>query len=187
MTAADSSAEMLSVAMQKAAAHEADILFLCQPMERLDLYGTMDTAICALDSFNHLSKAQLCKALARLKLFIAPGGLLLFDVNTAYKHRSILADNSFVYELDDLFCVWQNSLLADDTIEIALDFFIQQNGSVYKRESECFREHLHSEELLRSLLAENAFEVLDIFEADTTAPPKADSQRLVYAARRLDL
>ena len=185
MTAADGSADMLSFAMQKAAEREADILFLCQPMERLDLYGTVDTAICALDSLNHLNKSQLLRALERLQLFVAPGGLFIFDVNTVYKHRNILADNCFVYELDDLFCVWQNSLLTEDAVEVSLDFFVQQSGSSYRRESECFREYIYPEEFLRNVLADNSFEVLDIFAEDSTNPPKADSQRLVYVARRL--
>jgi len=185
MTAADSSSEMLSVAMPKAAENKADILFLCQSMEHLDLYGTVDAAVCALDSFNHLNKSQLCKTLKRLNLFIAPNGLLIFDVNTVYKHRHILANNSFIYELDDLFCVWQNNLLAEDTVEISLDFFIWQHNNTYKRESECFREYIHSEEFLQGLLTDNGFEVLDIFAEDSKNSPKPDTQRLVYVARRI--
>ena len=31
----------------------AKLLFLCQPMQELDMYGTLDAAVCALDSLNH--------------------------------------------------------------------------------------------------------------------------------------
>lgn len=49
--------------------------------------------------------------------------MFIFDVNTIYKHREILADNSFVYEYPDVFCVWQNSLDEEtDTVDIMLDF-----------------------------------------------------------------
>ena len=43
----DGSADMLSVARQKAAESGLDLLFLCQKMQKLDLYGTVDTVICA--------------------------------------------------------------------------------------------------------------------------------------------
>lgn len=36
-----------------------------------------------------------------------PGGIFLFDVNTLYKHEQVLGDHSFVYDLGDLYCVWQ--------------------------------------------------------------------------------
>ena len=31
--------------------------------------------------------------------------LFIFDVNTVYKHRVILADNAFCYDLDDFLCM----------------------------------------------------------------------------------
>ena len=50
----DGSVEMLSEARMKCAEAGADILFLCQKMQSLDLYGTVKTAVCTLDSLNHL-------------------------------------------------------------------------------------------------------------------------------------
>ena len=42
----DVSPEMLSVAQQKAAVKNADILFLCQDMTQLNLYGTIICTVC---------------------------------------------------------------------------------------------------------------------------------------------
>ena len=47
----DMSPEMLSVAQQKAAVKNADILFLCQDMTQLNLYGTIICTVCTLDFF----------------------------------------------------------------------------------------------------------------------------------------
>lgn len=72
----DASAQMLSEAMQKKACalygenfereEPSDpqiekILFLCQPMEELDMYGTIDAAVCALDSINHVTDEKRCR------------------------------------------------------------------------------------------------------------------------------
>ena len=98
---------MLSVARQKAAESGLDLLFLCQKMQKLDLYGTVDTVICALDSINHLTlEKDVQAAFDRVSLFLNPGGWFLFDVNTVYKHRYVLADNVFLYDTDEVYCVW---------------------------------------------------------------------------------
>ena len=128
----DASADMLAEAAAKG---RGKILFLCQAFDTLDLYGTVGAVVCALDSLNHITDAAALEAaFARVALFTAPGGVFVFDVNTPYKHREILANNTFVYDLGDLFCVWQNTTNASLVTEITLDFFLQ-SGACYTRES----------------------------------------------------
>lgn len=53
---ADASEDMLSVAYEKAVEEGfGDMLFLCQKMQELDLYGSIDTCVCTLDSINHMT------------------------------------------------------------------------------------------------------------------------------------
>ena len=89
MIGADASEEMLAAAMMKSGSVEGIApIFLHQSMPRLDLYGTVDAAICCLDSLNYLtSPADVQRTFQRLHLFIAPGGELIFDVNTLDKFR----------------------------------------------------------------------------------------------------
>lgn len=124
MIGVDSSPDMLSQAQNRAFEEGQNILFLCQQMQALDLFGKIDAALCTLDSINHLTEPDdVRETFRRLGTFIRPGGMFIFDVNTIYKHREILADNSFVYEYPDVFCVWQNSLDEEtDTVDIMLDF-----------------------------------------------------------------
>ena len=83
----DGSPEMLSAAMQKASEEGLHILFLCQKMQRIDLYGTVDTVVCTLDSINHLTSPQdVQRTFDRVSLFLNPGGYFIFDANTIYKH-----------------------------------------------------------------------------------------------------
>ena len=179
----DSSPDMLSIAAQKNTG-ERPLMFLCQKMQRLDLYGTVDAAVCALDSINHLTEQQLSETLGRLGLFVAPGGVFVFDANTRCKHRKVLGANCFVYEHDDVYCVWQNNLLADDAVAITLDFFEGSGAGPYKRIREQFREYIHEVKTLRGMLDDSGFELLKTFEADTKNPPTDNSERVVYVARR---
>ena len=92
----DSSVEMLSEARAKCAEAGADILFLCQKMQAIDLYGTVDTAICTLDSLNHLSSGEeLGKVFSKVAFFMNPQGYFIFDMNTLYKHENILANETY--------------------------------------------------------------------------------------------
>ncbi|MEM1483374.1 class I SAM-dependent methyltransferase [Oscillospiraceae bacterium PP1C4] len=179
----DGSADMLSEAVSKGSAGR-QILYLCQPFERLDLFGTIDVAVCALDSINHMTDlATVEKTFEKVSLFTVPGGLFVFDVNTEYKHRQVLGDNTFVYDLDDVYCVWQNT--TDETLltEITLDFFVRR-GKTYTRESENFCERAYTHEQLCGVLGKTGYELLAVYEGDTFEPVGETAQRAVYVARK---
>ena len=105
----DISEEMLASARQNSAECKTDVLYLCQPAEELDLYGTVDGAVCCLDSLNHITDySAFCTAISKVSLFLEKDRLFIFDVNTVFKHKYILADNTFVIDRDDVYCIWQN-------------------------------------------------------------------------------
>ena len=112
----DASEEMLTEAVQKNCEEGINILYLCQKMQELDLYGTIDTCVCTLDSINHLTEVEdVAAAFDRVGLFMNKDGLFVFDVNTVYKHREVLADNAFVFENEthDLFGVEFENIAID--------------------------------------------------------------------------
>lgn len=179
----DASAEMLCEAMQKSAEEGLDIMFLKQKMQNLDLYGTINTCVCTLDSINHMTKLEdVRKAFDRVGLFMDNDGLFIFDVNTVYKHRKVLGDNTFVLENDKVFCVWQNCPEENDVVNITLDFFEEDDG-VYYRSTENFCERAYSDAVLRDLLAEAGFEVEGVYGDMSFEKPQEDEQRVIYAAR----
>ena len=164
---------------------EWDILYLCQPMTDLDLFGTVDTTICALDSINHLTDpVQVRQAFQKVSLFTAPGGLFLFDVNTPYKHREILGNSCYVYEFDDLFCAWQNFFEEETcSVTVQLDFFSEENGH-YVREQEYITERAYTRGELSQWLKQAGFDLLAVYGEDSMKPPAPDCQRWIFAARK---
>ena len=93
LIAVDGSQEMLAAAREKSAPAEVPPLFLHQSMPRLDLYGTVDAAICCLDSLNYLTNPRdVQRTFQRLQLFISPfeGGIESFqDFAVGIFQRSI--------------------------------------------------------------------------------------------------
>lgn len=179
----DASAEMLCEAMQKNSEEGLNILYLRQKMQNLDLYGTIDTCVCTLDSINHVTNiSDVAKAFDRVGLFMDDEGLFIFDVNTVYKHREVLANNTFVIENENVYCVWQNSLEEDDVVKINLDFFEEEDG-VYYRSEESFCERAYSDEQLREMLLKAGFEVEAVYGDMTFEKPAETEQRAIYVAR----
>lgn len=182
MIAVDGSYDMLSVASAK---ENTGVMFLCQQMDELDLYGTVDAVVCTLDSINHVTDPSVVEEIfRRVSLFLEPDGVFIFDVNTAYKHREILADNVYVYDLDTVYCVWQNHLQEDDTVEIELDFFEQDEDGAYLRSSESFCERVYTDEQIERMLDGAGLAAAEKYDDYTDAAPSEKTQRVVYVCRK---
>lgn len=181
----DMSEEMLAAARHNSAECGTDVLFLCQRAEELDLYGTVDGAICCLDSLNHITDyKRLCTAISRVSLFLEEERLFIFDVNTVFKHKSILADNTYVIEEQGVYCVWQNETDPETLVtDITLDFFTE-SGGVYSRSGEDFSERAYTSEELEDALSAAGLETVAVYADMTEKSLAPDSERAVYVTRK---
>ena len=159
MIGVDRSAEMLSVAAEKCRdlAGEPPI-FLCQSMEKLDLYGTIDACVCCLDSVNYVTRPQtLKKAFQRVHLFLMPGGLFLFDINTPDKLRG-LDGGMFIDETDDAYCVWRAEYSPRRRIcTYGMDIFRLEADGRWSRGEEVHEEYAYQPDELEEYLREAGF------------------------------
>ncbi len=183
----DASGDMLSLAGQKFERRGLKALLLCQRMQELDLYGTVDAAVCSLDSLNHLTEPEdVKKTFERVSLFLNPGGVFVFDVNTHYKHKAVLADNTFVFETDSLYCVWRNRLdRKTSVVDVTLDFF-EEKGGQYYRSAERFSERAYALSELKNWLSEAGLQPLHVYRELTYGPPAGKTQRAVFVARKAE-
>ena len=182
---ADASEDMLCQAQSKACEEELDVMFLCQKMQNLELLGTIDTCVCTLDSINHLtSKKAVQQTFNGVSRFMNKSGYFLFDVNTVYKHQTVLADNSFVYDTPEVFCVWQNTLLRNNIVQIDLDFFEKNEDNLYVRSSESFCERAYTHKEIVEMLEKAGFRLAEFYGDMTFDKPKADEQRVIYVAQK---
>lgn len=177
----DASDEMLAKAMEKL----PQALWLCQDMRELDLYGTVDGALCTLDSLNHLCRTEdVAQVFRRTRLFVEPGGLFIFDVNTPYKHREVLANRAFVFEEDGVLCAWRTVYVPrQQRVDMLLDFFAEDEDGRYERYEDTVRERAYTERTLRRLLAETGWETLAVYGDMTDAAPSERCERWVFVAR----
>lgn len=191
MIGVDASEEMLSVAQEKKmeAGIGNEAIFLCQKMQELDLFGTVDGAVCTLDSINHVTDEENVKEIfRRVSLFMEDNGIFIFDVNTPYKHKEILGDNTFVYDMDDVYCVWQNSTDEKMLTKVSLDIFEkvedEEGEDVFVRYSEEFSERGYELSDIQKWVSEYKFELIGLYEEMTREKIKIDTQRAVFVFRK---
>ena len=179
MIAADASPDMLMQAASKAAEVSVPPLFLCQDASALDLYGTVDAAVCSLDGMNYIPESELPEVFHRLHLFVRPGGLLIFDIKTPEWFRSVDGSVS-VDETEDMLCLWRAEFdTEENAICYGMDIF-SKSGSLWRRDSEEHIEYAHSPERLAELLEIAGFENVRL----CCDCPQSDGGRLFITAKR---
>lgn len=180
---ADASAEMLNVAREKC----PEVLFLNQSMDDFELYGTVGTIICCLDSINYLTDAESLDETIRLcNNYLEPDGLLIFDINTEYKFENILSDNIYTYDNDNVFYVWENDYDESEKLcDFYLTFFVKE-GEKYSRFEEVHTERAYSEEEIEKALSKNGFEVIEKLDGFTENNATKTSERIMYVCKNID-
>lgn len=186
LIAVDSSADMLSEAREKAAELTGEPpIFLNQSMPELDLYGTVDAAICCLDSINYLtSPRDVQRTFARLHLFVAPGGLLVFDINSIAKLRS-LDGQVFLDETEDIYCVWRTEFQNRSRIcTYWMDIFTRGEDDLWERDFEEHRQRAYEIDELREWLEAAGFTDVRVYGDCRMSAPRENEQRIYFTAIR---
>ena len=133
----DRSEEMLSVLREKAdeLGLTGRLLLLKQDLLDLDLYGTIRAAVSTFDTYSHIGPQEnFEKAIRKAAYFMEQGGVFIFDLNTPYKHRHILAGQTFDIEAEDADCHWSNRY--DETaqrVDITINIDYHETGGALPR------------------------------------------------------
>ena len=186
VTATDGSEEMLTQAMQKAAALEGrPPLFLHQTMPRLRLLEPVDAAVSTLDSLNYLTREKdIRETFCRVYRWLKPGGMFIFDVNTPYKLRR-MDGQMYMDETEDSFCVWRTFFSERTRVcTYQVDLFRLRRDGTWDRDFEEHRERAWTQEELRTYLTDAGFTDIRLTGDLTLRPPKAEEDRWIVRAAR---
>ena len=183
MIGVDQSEEMLAVLREKADELGVSdrLLLLRQDILDLDLFGTIRGAVSTFDTYNHIGPApRFERAIARAAFFMEEGGVFLFDLNTPYKHRQVLADNKFVLEGPDAVCRWKNTCAPQgDRVDISIEIRYLDTGEVFREQ---FSEYTYEAAYVERVLEANGFRLAALCDGETFGPLRPDSQRYIFTA-----
>lgn len=185
MIGVDFSEDMLDIARQKCS---AEVLLLEQDMRELDLYGTAKAMVCVCDGMNYIcNMADLKKVMERVKLFLDPGGIFVFDMKTEHFYKDVLGNRIMTDNREDASYIWENQYDMKEKInEYLLTVYelVDDEKDLFVRTDEVHRQRAYHIEEVQGLLEESGLESLHVYEAFSREAPKANSQRVYFVARR---
>jgi len=183
----DSSVDMLTIAKRKCVANNLDMMLLEQEMDEFELYGTVDAVVCIMDGINYiLDEQKLIQTFKLVRNYLNAGGTFIFDINSSYKIREIIGNNTFVAEEDGIFYTWENEYNEDTKIsEYALTFFVQ-DGEKYTRIDEIHYQRVYETGEILNLLKKAGWDDVEMFDGTSNAPPNALSERIFFVTKKLN-
>jgi len=186
MIGIDMSCEMLSCATDKSKEKGLDILYLNQDITQFELYGTVDAALCLMDTLNYITDKRKVKDFFKLVTnYLNPGGLFVFDINSEYKLENILGNN-VLYEVGkEITYIWVNRYSKKSRIcEFDLTFFVENQGK-YDRFDELHYERAYSVMELEKIISSiKGLETIGIYNQFSFTKPKEDSERIFFVCRK---
>ena len=184
MIGVDNSEDMLEIAMDKRSRSGLDILYLLQDMREFELYGTVKAAVSICDSMNYiLEYGDLVQVFKLVNNYLDPGGVFIFDLNTPYKYRELLADHTFAEDREESSFIWDNFYDESSGInEYDLTLFIRE-GQLYRKYEETHFQKAYSLDEVKRAALEAGMEFVAAYDACTRNPVREDSERIYVIMR----
>ena len=185
MIGVDISPDMLNIAREKSADENLDILYLCQDIREFELYGTVDAIICTLDVLNYITNYNdLKQVFSLVKNYLNPDGIFIFDINTEYKLKNILGNNTFVYEEDGIFYTWENEFTENISNQF-LTFFVENKNGLYERFDENHIQRAYETQEIKKALEVNNLNFDAEYSLFTTDKPDKKCEKTVIVSKCL--
>jgi ubiquinone/menaquinone biosynthesis C-methylase UbiE len=180
----DASEDMLSEAHAKAYDAGINMLLLAQDMRELDLYGTVDGAYCACDGLNYmLTEGDFLTVLKRVAMFLNPGGVFVFDVNTVHKFKNLLKQRAFSDTTKTASFFWKNSYNEDTSInEYRVRFFTSGPDGEDVSFEEVHKQRAYPIDVVAGLVSQAGLTIKAVNDDYTDGPPRDDSSRITFVA-----
>lgn len=192
MIGIDNSPDMLEVAQEKRVESGLDILYLMQDMREFELYGTVRAIVSVCDSMNYLTEDGDLEQVFRLaNNYLDPGGLFIFDMNTEYKYREMLGDQTIAEERENCSFIWDNYYYEEEKInEYQLSLFVEDpvlsektGQDICRKFQEMHYQRAYSLAEVKAALEVAGMEFIAAYDAFTRNPVHQESERMYIIAR----
>ena len=174
------------MAMEKKDESGHDILYLLQDMREFELYGTVRAIISICDSMNYITdEDDLFEVFSLVNNYLDPGGMFIFDMNTLYKYREILGENTIAENKEEGSFIWDNYFDEETGInEYDLAIFIPEGeDGLYRKYEETHYQKGYELETVKALLEEAGLKFVAAYDAFTRHPVREDSERIYIIAQ----
>lgn len=189
VTGLDLSPEMVRLATKKAARAGVDVAFTVGDMREFSLAGPVDAVLCLGDAINHLLDMEdLHRAFQCIYRALAPGGLLVFDVNTRHGLEE-WDGQTLAADAGDFAYIWECSLDPKTGVTtVRASFFLPDPAPPrFRRFQDTFHERGWPLVVLKEVMDQCGLELLGIFGWQTMAAGTEEDRHVTFGARRRSL
>lgn len=181
--AVDLSEDMLTEAYDKLEKENINCNLICQDMSELYLSKEFDLITSVLDSTNYIVEEEELKSYFEgIKNHLKEDGIFIFDINSYYKLSSILGNNTYTYNEEDVFYVWEN-FFEEDLLSMYLTFFVKK-GKLYERFEEEHLEKAYKEDYIENIIKETGLKIIGKFDGYSKEKVNPLSERIMYILRK---
>ena len=183
----DISEEMIRKAQSKAAEQELNISYHTMNAAELDLSEKpFDLCVSLFDSLNYITDpSELRKAIRCVFDHVRPGGLFIFDINSAFALQFNFFDQENMMSDDKLRYCWK-SLYEPSTrlCSVNMRFYVRQKNGEDREFVETHLQFAYREAELREMLTQAGFTDIETYHAYTFAPVSETTDRIFFVANR---
>ncbi|RDY26421.1 class I SAM-dependent methyltransferase [Romboutsia weinsteinii] len=183
----DISDEMLSVAREKAEKEGVELVLLQQDIAELDFdIINLDCVLCACDGFNYITyDDDLENVFAKTHELLKEEGIFIFDISSFYKLSTVLGNNTYGENREDVAYMWQNYFDDEENlVEMELAFFVKDEDGKFDRFEEVHQQRAYTEDEIVEMLEEAGFKNIKVYGDFKLESPKEDSQRIFFVCRK---
>lgn len=183
----DISEEMLGVAREKAEKEGVELVLLQQDIAELDFDITnLDCVLCACDGFNYITYDEdLENVFKKTYELLKENGLFIFDISSFYKLSSVLGNNMYGENREDIAYMWQNYFDDEENlVEMELAFFVKDEDGRFERFEEVHQQRAYTEEEILDMLQSVGFKDIKVYSDFTFEEPKEDSERIFFVGKK---
>lgn len=187
MIGVDLSEDMLEIAMEHQAVEGGEILYLLQDMREFELYGTVRAVVSICDSMNYLMEYEdLVQVFSLVNNYLDPKGIFVFDLNTPYKYRELLGEQTIAENREEGSFIWENYYDEEEAInEYDLTLFIREEDGRFQKYEETHYQRSYSLDTVKQALEAAGMEFVVAYDAFTKEPPGEESERIYVVAREV--
>lgn len=183
----DISDEMLNVARTKAEKQNIELVLLEQDISELDFDVTnLDCVLCACDGFNYITYDEdLENVFSKTYELLKEEGIFIFDISSFYKLSTILGDNMYGENRENISYMWQNYFDDEQNlVEMELTFFVADEGGKFDKYEEVHLQRAYTEEEIIKILNKAGFSKIKVYGDFTFEYPSEDSERIFFICRK---
>lgn len=159
VTGVDISPQMLDKAQQLALKEGVRAEFLLGDITKLKVTAKKDFCIAVNDCLNYVPQSKLKAAFSHVAGCLKRGGIFIFDISSSEKLRTVIGNNLFAEDGEDVSYMWFNSLMGD-SVTMDLTFFERLENGDYARSDERHVQYIHEEEEILRSLREAGFDAI---------------------------